>query len=232
MDFNRNVRQISRMKSKINRITKPFDRSEIERQEFAEAILRELPRDGSVEVKPGLTLFRVSAPTEPVYGVSDSCFCVIAQGAKHVMLGQEPPPVRPQSLFDQHSGIANHKPNRRGFAKATLPWIAPGPRSRCGDFDHGGIGVRSATERQRQGHCGQQTRCRLAERLPAPTAAAPVARAISGAGTASHSRDHLPASHRRAGPSHAPPGNDWRPRPSHGSGCPKLAREFRQAPSY
>jgi AraC-like DNA-binding protein len=77
------------MKSKINRITKPFDRSEIERQEFAEAILRELPRDGSVEVKPGLTLFRVSAPTEPVYGVSDSCFCVIAQGAKHVMLGQD-----------------------------------------------------------------------------------------------------------------------------------------------
>jgi hypothetical protein len=46
------------MKSKISRIPKPFDRSEIERQEFAEAILRELPRDGSVEVKPGLTLFR------------------------------------------------------------------------------------------------------------------------------------------------------------------------------
>jgi hypothetical protein len=42
-------------------------------------------------------------------------------------------------------------------------------------------------------------------------AVAPVARAISGAGTASHSRDHLPASHRRAGPSHAPPGNGSRP---------------------
>ena len=75
------------MKSKISRIPKPFDRSEIERQEFAGAILRELPRDGSVEVQPGLTLFRVSAPTAPVYGVSESCFCVIAQGAKHVMLG-------------------------------------------------------------------------------------------------------------------------------------------------
>jgi hypothetical protein len=37
-----NARQISRMKSKISRIPKPFDRSEIERQEFAEAVLREL----------------------------------------------------------------------------------------------------------------------------------------------------------------------------------------------
>jgi hypothetical protein len=42
------------MKSKISRIPKPFDRSEIERQEFAEAILRELPRDGSVEMQLGL----------------------------------------------------------------------------------------------------------------------------------------------------------------------------------
>jgi hypothetical protein len=80
---------MSRMKSKISRIPKPFDRSEIERQEFTEAILRQLPRDGSVEVQPGLTLFRVSAPTGPVYGVSESCFCVIAQGAKHVMLGED-----------------------------------------------------------------------------------------------------------------------------------------------
>lgn len=89
MALTRNVRQISRMKSKISRIPKPFDRSEIERQELAEAILRELPRDGSVEVQPGLTLSRVSAPTAPVYGVSESCFCVIAQGAKHVMLGED-----------------------------------------------------------------------------------------------------------------------------------------------
>lgn len=87
--FNSKVRQISRMKSKISRIPRPFDRSEIERQEFAEAMLRVLPRDGSVEVKPGLTLIRVSAPTAPVYGVSESCFCVIAQGAKHVMLGED-----------------------------------------------------------------------------------------------------------------------------------------------
>jgi AraC-like DNA-binding protein len=65
------------------------DRSEIERRELADAILRTLPRDGRIEVQPGLTLSRVSAPTEPVYGVSQSCFCVIAQGAKHVMIGED-----------------------------------------------------------------------------------------------------------------------------------------------
>jgi AraC-like DNA-binding protein len=65
------------------------DRLETERQELAEAISRALPRDGRVEVQPGLILYRHSASTEPIYGVSDSCFCVIAQGAKHVMLGED-----------------------------------------------------------------------------------------------------------------------------------------------
>ena len=71
------------------RVARPKDRSEIERQELAGAIRRALPRDGRVEMQPGLTLFRVSTPTEPVYGVSESSFCVIAQGAKHVMLGED-----------------------------------------------------------------------------------------------------------------------------------------------
>src|SRR6267154_797086 len=72
-----------------SRVARPMDRSKIERQELAGAIRRALPRDGRVEMQPGLTLFRVSTPTEPVYGVSESSFCVIAQGAKHVMLGED-----------------------------------------------------------------------------------------------------------------------------------------------
>jgi AraC-like DNA-binding protein len=72
-----------------SRVARPKDRSEIERQELAGAIRRALPRDGRVEMQPGLTLFRVSTPTEPVYGVSESSFCVIAQGAKHVILGED-----------------------------------------------------------------------------------------------------------------------------------------------
>jgi len=72
-----------------SRVARPKDRSEIERQELAGAIRRALPRDGRVEMQPGLTLFRVSTPTEPAYGVSESSFCVIAQGAKHVILGED-----------------------------------------------------------------------------------------------------------------------------------------------
>ena len=71
------------------RVARPKDRSEIERQELAGAIRRALPRDGRVEMQPGLTLFQVSTPSEPVYGVSESSFCVIAQGAKHVILGED-----------------------------------------------------------------------------------------------------------------------------------------------
>ena len=72
-----------------SRVARPKDRSEIERQELAGAIRRARPRDGRVEMQPGLTLFRVSTPTEPVYGVSKSSFCVIAQGAKNVILGED-----------------------------------------------------------------------------------------------------------------------------------------------
>src|SRR5580692_4038932 len=70
-------------------VARRMDRSEIERQELAGALRRVLPRDGRVEMQLGLTLFRVSTPTEPVYGVSESSFCVIAQGAKQVLLGED-----------------------------------------------------------------------------------------------------------------------------------------------
>ena len=72
-----------------SRVPRPMERSEIERQELAGAIRRVLPRDGRVEMQLGVTLFRVSTPTKPVYGISESSFCVIAQGAKHVMLGED-----------------------------------------------------------------------------------------------------------------------------------------------
>ncbi len=71
------------------RISHRPDRTEIDRMELATAIRQALPGDGRIEVQHGLTLFRVSSPTEPIYGVSESCFCVIAQGAKHVMLGED-----------------------------------------------------------------------------------------------------------------------------------------------
>jgi len=71
------------------RVPQSLDWLEIERQELAEAISTALPRDGRVEFQPGLILYRHSASMPPMFGVSDSCFCVIAQGAKHVMLGED-----------------------------------------------------------------------------------------------------------------------------------------------
>ena len=73
----------------LSRITPRTNLAEIGQAELAEAILRTVPRDGSAELQPGVHLYRLSAPTQPVYGMSESCFCVIAQGAKHIMLGED-----------------------------------------------------------------------------------------------------------------------------------------------
>jgi AraC-like DNA-binding protein len=57
------------------------------REELVERITRAIPDDGTTQPLPGLRLNRLSAPTGPVYGVSDPAFCVIAQGSKEVFLG-------------------------------------------------------------------------------------------------------------------------------------------------
>lgn len=58
-------------------------------QELAERIARAIGEDGKVEPLKGLYLNRISSPTEPMHGVSDPSFCVIAQGSKEVFLGEE-----------------------------------------------------------------------------------------------------------------------------------------------
>lgn len=60
-----------------------------DREELADRIRRSVPRDGTIEAQPGVNLYRVSAPTAPLYGFSCSAFCVIAQGSKQVMLGEQ-----------------------------------------------------------------------------------------------------------------------------------------------
>jgi hypothetical protein len=59
------------------------------REELAERIARAVREDGTVEPLRGLHLKRVSAPTEPVHGVSIPAFCVIAQGSKEIYLGED-----------------------------------------------------------------------------------------------------------------------------------------------
>src|SRR5437868_10350503 len=57
------------------------------REELAERIARAVPADGTVEPLKGLHLNRSSTPTNPLHGVSQPSFCVIAQGSKEVLLG-------------------------------------------------------------------------------------------------------------------------------------------------
>src|SRR6266496_5962036 len=64
-------------------------RAQANRAELVSRIARAIREDGRVEPLQGLYLNRVSSPTEPVHGVSDPSFCVIAQGSKEVFLGEE-----------------------------------------------------------------------------------------------------------------------------------------------
>jgi AraC-like DNA-binding protein len=59
------------------------------RDELAKHIARAVREDGTVEPLEGLHLARASSPTGPVHGVSTPSFCVIAQGRKEILLGDD-----------------------------------------------------------------------------------------------------------------------------------------------
>ncbi len=60
------------------------------RQTLASAIARQTEENHRLETPvPGLLLVRYEAPTEPMSGVYDPSFCLVAQGAKRVMLEGE-----------------------------------------------------------------------------------------------------------------------------------------------
>lgn len=60
-----------------------------DREELAERIARAQPRDGSTDLQPGVNVARFGRPTDLHHGFLDPCFCVIAQGAKTLTLGDE-----------------------------------------------------------------------------------------------------------------------------------------------
>ncbi len=62
-------------------------RAQANRGELVERIARAIRKDGRVEPLKDLRLHRASSPTESIHGVSDPAFCVIAQGSKEVLLG-------------------------------------------------------------------------------------------------------------------------------------------------
>src|SRR5262245_35371113 len=59
------------------------------REELVERMARALPSDGILEVFPDVFLGRSSQPTQKVHSVFKPAFCVIAQGSKHVLLGEK-----------------------------------------------------------------------------------------------------------------------------------------------
>ncbi|HEV2971622.1 MAG TPA: AraC family transcriptional regulator [Pirellulales bacterium] len=59
----------------------------LQQDELAARISQAVSNDGVFEVQPGLHLSRFSQPTGPVYASLPPSFCVIAQGAKDVLLG-------------------------------------------------------------------------------------------------------------------------------------------------
>jgi AraC-like DNA-binding protein len=71
------------------------ERAQASREELAERLARTLCTDGAIEPLDGLRLRRVSSPTELGHGVSEPCFCVIAQGSKEVLLGENRYPYDP-----------------------------------------------------------------------------------------------------------------------------------------
>jgi AraC-like DNA-binding protein len=64
------------------------ERAQAYREELAERITQAVRQDGRVEVLKGLYLNRSSTSTNPLHGVSEPSFCVIAQGSKEVLLGE------------------------------------------------------------------------------------------------------------------------------------------------
>jgi AraC-like DNA-binding protein len=60
-----------------------------DQEELAERIARAIPREGTVEIRPGLHFRRCSRPTEPLHGFTQPSFCVIAQGSKELVVGAD-----------------------------------------------------------------------------------------------------------------------------------------------
>src|SRR6185295_7093523 len=70
-------------------------RMQINREELIARMMQILPKDGKLEILPGLFIVRTSQPTEWVHSVLKPVFCIIAQGQKQLGLGEECFPYDP-----------------------------------------------------------------------------------------------------------------------------------------
>jgi AraC-like DNA-binding protein len=65
------------------------ERAQANRDELKDRIAQAIRNDGTIEPHKGLRLNRSSSPSEPCHAVSVPAFCVIAQGSKEVLLGND-----------------------------------------------------------------------------------------------------------------------------------------------
>src|SRR5438128_58066 len=66
-----------------------LERAQAGREELVERMSRLISEDGAFEVQKDVYLSRSSFPTECVHRVFSPAFCIIAQGSKEVMLGED-----------------------------------------------------------------------------------------------------------------------------------------------
>jgi Sulfatase-modifying factor enzyme 1/AraC-type transcriptional regulator N-terminus len=64
-------------------------RIQADREELAQRIAKALPREGTIESQSGVHFRRHDGPTQPIHNVSPPSFCVIAQGKKDILLGDD-----------------------------------------------------------------------------------------------------------------------------------------------
>ncbi|HQU85650.1 MAG TPA: AraC family transcriptional regulator, partial [Pyrinomonadaceae bacterium] len=64
-------------------------RIKLSREELVERMMRILPEDGIADIFSGVTLARSAKLTDQIHSVFEPAFCVIAQGSKQVLLGEE-----------------------------------------------------------------------------------------------------------------------------------------------
>jgi AraC-like DNA-binding protein len=65
------------------------ERVKTNREELIERISRTVSEDGAKEVFPGFSLARSSKPSESLHNVYQPAFCLVAQGRKRALLGEE-----------------------------------------------------------------------------------------------------------------------------------------------
>src|ERR687894_357852 len=64
-------------------------KAQANRDELADRVARAVGEDGAIEAPGGLSLVRRSSPTPKDHGISSPAFCMIAQGSKEVLLGDD-----------------------------------------------------------------------------------------------------------------------------------------------